>query len=162
MRFSDFYKKAVFYYIFVPVCLSIWPVMVALVYLPQSKKAQVTEQKTYSDMNDVMFSILTLDPDRAKGTSAQNSAGTFVYAVAINATANACGILNPKINALPERKKIQDADITLQGVGIEAFANFMFTLQRRWAALECQSIVLEKQKALANNWLATLKFRYYF
>lgn len=166
MRLADFYKKAIFYYILIPACLALWPTLVAFVYLPHSKKAEIYEQKLYNDMNDVMLNILTLDPDRSKRSSIKPTTRTFDYFTAISEAARSCGISSPKIDSHAERKlegkKIQEADITLQGVGIDDLANFLFTLQKRWATLESQTINLDKQKGLPNLWSVTIKFRYYF
>lgn len=162
----DFYKKPVFYYILIPACLAVWPCLVAFVCLPNSKTAFANEQKIYSEANSVMLDILSYDYDRSKSSTIKNSVKGFDYFNAISDSARLCGISTPSINSSAARsiegKKIQESTITLPSVGIDAFANFLFLLQKRWANLECQNISLDKQKGLPNSWKSTVKFRYYF
>jgi hypothetical protein len=160
----DFYKKPIFYYIFIPACIALWPCLTELVYLPKAKKAYTNELKIYADANTIMFNILSID-DRSKGATSKNSGEGFDYYKTINAAANASGISSPTIKTEPIRtmqnKRFQEATVTLPGTRIEFFANFMFFLQKRWATLECESIVLNKEKALPNVWKPTIRFRYY-
>ena len=163
---KDFYKKPVFYYIFVPVLIAVWPCLVALVWLPNSKKAFANEQKIYSDANTVMMDILSYDPERTKNPGTTPVAKGFDYVNAISDAARLCSIATPNITTQSTRtaegKKIQDASVILQSVKIDAFANFIFLLQKRWANLECDSITLDKQKGFPDAWKVTVKFRYHF
>lgn len=163
---KDFYKKAVFYYVLAPVLLAVWPCLVAFVYLPNSQKAFINEQKIYTDANTVMMDILTYDPDRTKSTAAKNPQKGFDYFTALSDAARLCNISTPTYNSQPKRlsegKEIQDSTITLQSVPIETFANFLFLLQKRWANLECENIILDKQKGFPNVWKVTVKLRYHF
>jgi hypothetical protein len=162
----DFYKKPVFYYIFIPAVAALWPCSVAFVSLPHSRQAFINEQKSYSDANEVMFNILAIDPDRSKNANVKNPAKTFDYFTAVGDIARSCNISTPTISSQPartvENRKMQEATVTLQKVNISSFANFLSALQRRWANLECESIILDKQKGLPDVWKATVKFRYHF
>jgi hypothetical protein len=163
---KDFYKKSIFYYILVPAVLALWPLSVAIVYLPHTRQAYTKEQKSYKDANEAMFSILSIDPGRSGSSDAKADAGVFAYAVVIGDVARSCGIPTPSISSQPTRmidnRKTQEATVILQKVEIAAFANFLSSLQKRWSNLECESIILDKQKGLPDDWKSTVKFRYYF
>jgi hypothetical protein len=163
---KDFYKKPIFYYILIPVVAAVWPCSVALVYLPHSKKAFANEHKSYKDANEVMFNILFIDPDRSKSAGAKTTAKAFDYFTAVGDIAHSCGISTPTISSQParmvENRKIQEATVILQKVDIASLANFLSALQKRWANLECESILLDKQKGLPDVWKATVKFRYHY
>jgi hypothetical protein len=162
----DFYKKPIFYYILIPAAAAVWPLSVALISLPQARQACVKEEANYTDANEAMINILTIDSGRSREAGAKNEIKEFAYAVAIGDVARACGIPTPTISSQPARlvdkRKTQEATVILQKVDIAAFAGFLSTLQRRWANLECESIIIDKQKGLPDVWKATVKFRYYY
>ncbi len=163
---KDFYKKPIFYYIIVPILIAVWPCFVALVWLPNSKKAFANEQKIYSDANTVMMDILGYDPERTKNPGTTPVAKGFDYVNAISDAARLCSIATPNITTQGTRtvegKRMQDASVILQSVKIDSFANFIFLLQKRWANLECDSITLDKQKGYPDSWKITVKFRYHY
>jgi hypothetical protein len=162
----DFYKKPIFYYILIPAVVAAWPFSVAFVYLPGANKAYEKEKASYKDANEVMYNILFIDPDRSKSSGAKTTAKEFDYFTAMGDVARSCNIPTPTISSQPARmvdnKKMQEATVILQRVDIAAFAGFLSSLQKRWANLECESLILDKQKGLPDVWKATVKFRYYY
>ncbi len=69
---------------------------------------------------------------------------------------------NVNYSQITEKEKTKNAAVILQKIDIKSFANFLSSLQTRWAKLECESIELTKQKGLPDSWKATLKFKYYY
>ncbi len=168
MSIKDVIRNPIFYFILIPAVLAVWPVSVALVYLPNVEKSIVDEEKEYQKAEDLMMGILNMDPDRISSGEAKKQASEFDYVTAVEQIAKNHGIApgTYSISAQPirvvEKEKTKSASVVLQKVTIEQFASFLTSLQTRWTKLECESIELTKLKGLPNSWKVTLKFKYYY
>ena len=165
---TELIKNPIFYFILVPIVVAVWPLSVAVVYLPNIEKSITAEEEDYKKAEDLMYGILNLDPDRISSSDAKKQASEFDYATAVEQIARSCEIPSGtySISAQPirvtEKEKTKNAAVILQKIDIKSFANFLSSLQTRWAKLECESIELTKQKGLPDSWKATLKFKYYY
>ena len=165
---KDFYKNPVLYYILIPILAALWPLSIVLVYLPNTKKLAYIEEDQHRQAKKAMGEILDLDPGRLDADSDKAEAKEFDYAMAVGQIASSSGIssANYTIDSQQPRisgeRKTKTATIILQKIDIEKFANFLSSIQRRWANLECESVDINRQKGLVDAWKVTLKFRYYY
>lgn len=165
---KDFYKNPVLYYIFVPSLAALWPLVIALVYLPNTKSIAAAEAQQHEEAVLYMKQILDFDPGRLDADSNKAEAKEFDYATAVGQIASSTGISSTTytIDSQQPRpsggRKTKTATIILQRVDIKKFANFLSSIQRRWANLECESIDIDRQKGLVDAWKVTLKFKYYY
>jgi hypothetical protein len=165
---KEIYKNPVFYYVLAPVLAALWPLMVWGVYLPAAQHNWQTEKMQYLDAQNVIMEILTLDPDRLKFADAQETAAEFDYASAIEKVASLCGIssasykLSSGIMLTSGGQRSQSAKVSLDRVSIKTFAQFLSTIQLRWANLQCAGVKLKKDKGLPDVWDVDLDFKYYY
>jgi hypothetical protein len=160
-------REPILYYIAVPVLLCLWPLMIWLVYLPNTAKGWERDKKLYGESREVAERILTLDPDRRSYGSEKKNSG-FDFTVAIDAAARKLGIssANYTISSKPIQKstqqRSQDCNITLNEIGVTKLAEFISNLQMTWASLQCQRITLTKKEGLPDTWKVDLTLRYYY
>ena len=165
---KDFYKNPVLYYILVPSLTALWPLVVASIYLPNTRSIAAAEAQQHEEAKVYMGQILELDPGRLDADSNKAEAKEFDYATAVGQIASSVGISSTSytIDSQQPRpsggRKTRTATIILQKVDIKSFAEFLSSIQRRWANLECESIDIDRQKGLVDAWKVTLKFKYYY
>ncbi len=165
---KDFYKNPVLYYILVPSLAALWPLVIALVYLPNTRSIAATEAQQHEEAKVFMGQILDLDPGRLDADSNKAEAKEFDYATAVGQIASSTGISSATYTIDSQQPRVigdiktRTATIILQRVDITKFANFLSSIQRRWANLECESIDIDRQKGLVDAWKVTLKFKYYY
>ena len=115
-----------------------------------------------------MDRILALDYGRLELVSENNKSIKFDYPVAVDNAANSCNIPEASyvLSSKPIRssggQRSQGAMLTLQQINITKFAEFLSTIQLRWANLQCTNVTLRKNKALKDRWNVDLKFKYYY
>jgi len=165
---KDMYKNPTLYYIIVPVALALWPLLARVVYLPAAEKNWQNEKVQYTKAQQIMAEILTIDPDRLNFADANGSAAKFDYTVAVDKIANQFRIsaANYKISSRPITtsggQKSQTAVVILKEIDITKLANFLSTMQLRWANLQCTQANLTKKKGLPDTWDVELEFKYYY
>ena len=165
---KDIYKNPILYYILVPAVLAVWPLLTATVYIPRVEENLKSEKKYYKDARTIMDKILYLDPGRLELSSGDNNAIKFDYPTAVDNAADTCSIAstNYQLSSKPERstsgQKNQAASVTLKQVGVTTFAEFLSTLQLRWANLQCEDVTLTKKKDKLDSWKVDLNFKYYY
>ena len=165
---KDIYKNPLFYYVLVPVVVALWPLLVWTVYLPDAQSSWGLEKAQYNKAQEIIAEILTYDPDRLEFAEATGNEAEFDYASAVEKVANLCRIaskdykLSSGLIITSGGQRTQNANVTLNEVGIVEFAKFLSTIQLRWANLECTQVKLTKNKALPDVWKADLKFKYYY
>lgn len=161
---KDVYKNPILYYIVVPVVIALWPLLIWGVYLPKANDALNLELNDYKKAEDIMLAILNLDRDRLKLSDPNSVATEFGYATAIERVASSCKIpsTNYKLSATSKGQKSQDCHVELKQVGIVQFAEFLSTIQLRWANLQCERLKLTKEKGLPDMWKVDLDFKYYY
>jgi len=165
---KDIYKNPTLYYVLVPVAAALWPLLVWGVYLPGAKHKWQAEEKQYNKAQDVIAEILAIDPDRLDFADSQDTSAEFDYANAVEKVADLCGIpstsykLSSGIILTSGGQKSQSADVSLKQVKITKFAEFLSTLQLRWAGLQCSGVKLTKIKGMPDSWNVDLDFKYYY
>ena len=165
---KDIYKNPVFYYILVPAVTALWPLLVWGVYLPKAQRSWDSEKQQYSQAQTIMAEILTLDPDRLGFDASKDAEKEFAYATAVERTAAVCKVptssykLSSGIITSSSGQKSQSAKVTLEGVDVTQFAEFLSSIQLRWANLQCRQIKLTKTKGAADKWNVDLHFKYYY
>ena len=168
MTIKNFYKNPFFYYIIMPVCLTLWPLFVWLVYLPASNKAWAREMDHYTKAQAVIEEILALDPERLQLAGDKAATDQFDYATAVQKVAALYKITpeNYKLASgmliASSGQKSQSARISLKDVNISQIANFISTIQFHWPDLQCNQLKISKRKDSADSWDADFDFKYYF
>ena len=165
---KDIYKNPILYYILVPIIVALWPLFVRTLYLPNAERSLTREMNQYNDANDIMLQILTLDPGRLEFGESKNAAGEFDYANVVHRVASSCKIssTNYDFSSRPattsKGQKTQNCHVELKQVDITRFAKFLFTIQLRWANLQCEDVKLAKKPGLPDMWDVDIEFRYYY
>jgi hypothetical protein len=164
---KELYKNPIFYYILVPVIAVLWPLLVWGIYLPSARHKWQAETSQYKKAQEIIREILSIDPDRLTADS-QTAAAEFDYAIAMERTAGMYGIpstgyrLNSGVIISTAGQKSQSAKVSLKAVDITRFANFLSTLQLRWANLQATQVKLTKKKGLPDSWDVDIEFKYYY
>lgn len=165
---KQIYKNPALYYILAPVIAALWPLLIWGVYLPAAGHNWQAETSQYNEGQGIIKEILALDPDRLKFADSNNASAEFDYASAIEKTAALCGIppasykLSSGIIITSAGQKSQNAKVSLMQVDVTKFAEFLSTLQLRWANLQCAQVKLTKKKGLPDSWDIGLDFKYYY
>ncbi len=165
---KDIHKNPILYYIVVPVLIGIWPLLVWLVYLPETEKKWDKEKAQYEKAQKVIEKILTIDPERLDFSGSKAKSAKFDYTNAVDSIASQYRILatDYTISSRPVvtsgGRKSQSAKVIIKEIDIVRFAKFLSTIQLRWANLQCTQVKLTKKKGLADSWKVDLDFKYYF
>ena len=165
---KDIYKNPILYYILIPVIVCLWPLLVWAIYLPAAHKEIEEKINQCNDANDIMFQILTLDPDRREYADS-NDVGiefTFDKAVAMVAGTSKIPPSKYKLNAgslqTSGGQKSQSATVSLKQIDIVKFSEFLSTIQLRWANLQCSRVKLTQKQGLPDMWDVDIEFKYYY
>jgi hypothetical protein len=165
---KDLYKNPNLYYVLVPVLVTLWPLLVWAVYLPDAKKSWDKEKTQYTEGQLVISDILSIDPGRIELAGSKEQADKFEYAPAISEVASLCGIspANCDLSSQPPRpfkgQTTQSCHVVLKQIDIGSFAEFLSTLQLRWPALELDQANFTKKRGLPDAWKIDLDFKYYY
>lgn len=166
---KDIYKKPIFYYVLVPVVISLWPVWLLCLGIPSSRSNLQKEIKDYNEAERLIAEILgDLDPQRLDYTRIRKSGEAFDYTTAIDQVTRFCRIAptDYKLSSGPARnikggQKSQDASITIDKIDIERLSKFLSVMHMRWANLQSSNVTLQKIKGEKNVWKADVRFVYY-
>ena len=165
---KEIYKNPMLYYIVVPIVVALWPLLVWGVYLPTVGENWENGKTEYEDALVTMLEILAIDPDRLESVDPNVAGGEFDYLTAVDKVASQCRIpaADYTFSSGPvmktDNQKSQTATVTLKAVDMVRFANFLSTIQLRWANLQCTKVKLTKKKGLPDMWKADLDFKYYY
>ena len=165
---KEFYKNPLFYYIAVPVIAAGWVLLIWTVRLPQAQRRWDLSRDEYTKAQEIMTEILNIDPDRLDFAGSKETNSEFDYAVVVEKTASLCRIpatgyklsSGPMITSGGQRS--QRAKMVLQQVDMTRFAEFLTTIQFRWASLQCTQLRLQHKKGLKDKWDVDLDFAYYY
>jgi len=165
---KDIHKNPILYYIAAPLLIGIWPLLVWMVYLPETEKKWEKEKTQYEKAQKVIEKILTIDPERLDFSGSKAKSAKFDYTSAVDSIAGQYRILatDYTISSRPVvtsgGRKSQSAKVIIKEVDIVRFAKFLSMIQLRWANLQCTQVKLTKKKGLADSWKVDLDFKYYF
>jgi len=163
---KNVYKNPIFYYVLVPILTALWPLLLWGVYLPNANQKWEQEKLQYNKAQKIIEQILTIDPERLDFARSENSNTEFDYGTAVEKIATSCGIpptsytLTTRPVITSGQQKSQSAIIILEQISIAEFADFLSTIQLRWANLQCEKVKLTKSKGLPDTWKANLEFKY--
>jgi len=162
----DIYRNPMMYYLVAPLVVSVWPLLVSLVYLPATQRGMKQDRDSCLEGQTYILDILKYDPERLKFSEDKDASGEFSYAKAIDHVANRCEIrsANYGYSAGPiiptAGKRTQNAMVTLKAVGIVQTAKFLSLLQSMWVGLKCDQVKLTKKKGMPDQWDVEMKFWY--
>jgi hypothetical protein len=162
----DVLKNPILYYILAPILVGLWPLLVWGVYLPKIQRELSFDKDQYTNAENCMVEILTLDPHRLDASGDGKSSGKFTYYEAFSRVADRCRISsrNYNVNAGGKiksgGKETQGAKVTLSDVGIVQICDFLSKIQSMWVNLECESLKLTKKEGTPDRWDADLSFKY--
>lgn len=164
----DFYKKANFYFIVIPIGAAIWAILASTVLL-KSANAEWTKTKTESDKSEkIIAQILVLDQDRMTLHKEKGKMGKFDYNNVIQKFADFHKIPESgySLRATGERKKkdsiTQTATLTVNNIKVVPFSKFLSEMLFIWPNLQCESLTLSKQNTGKDAWKTVMQFKYTF
>ena len=160
---KDAIKNPLLYFLVVPVCIAIWPLLVWAMYLPRTQDNFTKEQSSYKEGEEIIKHILELDPDRIKMAKKEDGK-EFEYSTAVSAAAAKCGISSQHYShsTKPRRKGIQTCRVELKEVGIRKFAEFLSGIVLQWPSLECDKVIFKPNKKKKDVWNIDMEFKYEF
>jgi len=162
----EIYRNPMFYYVLVPVLVTVWPLLVWGLYLPEARQNWDRDQKLFASAQTHMLEILAKDPDRLDVAEATQSLGKFTYAEAVDRVANYCRIPSGNLdlttgNIVTSRNKAtQQARVRLTNIGIIQGAKFLWRIQSMWVSLTCDRVKLSKNEGMPDQWDVDLNFKY--
>ncbi len=165
---KDIYKNPILYYILIPVIVCFWPLLVWAVYLPAAEKNNKDQQAQFKKAEAIMMEILTLDPDRRDFADSNDVDAEFNFDKAVARVASTSKIPPSKwdLNAVAPQtssgQKNQSADVSLKQIDLVKFAEFLSTIQLRWANLQCNRVKLTQKPGLPDMWDVDIEFKYYY
>ena len=165
---KDIYKNPILYYIAVPLVVSLWPLLVWAVYLPEARQDIRDQQDQYKRAEPIMMEILTLDPERLQFADANDAATEFSYGSAVDGVASACGIppsqykVGTTLIISTREQRSQSGTVDLRQVDIVKFARFLSMIQLRWPSLQCERVKLTQKEGPPDIWDVNIEFKYYY
>lgn len=165
---KDIYRNPTLYYILVPIVVALWPLLVWAVYLPRAESGWDDEKGQYDKAQKIIAEILAIDPDRLEFADTEDAGAEFDYASVVERVAGLCRIssadykLSSGIIVTTKGQKSQSAKVNLKQVDIRKLAEFLSTIQLRWANLQCSQVKLTKKKGFTDKWDVDLDFKYYY
>lgn len=165
---KDIYKNPILYYILTPVVVCLWPLLVWAVYLPAAEKNIEDQQDQFKRAEAIMMEILTLDPDRREFADSNDVDVEFNFDKVVAKVASTSKIppskwdLNAVAPQISSGQKSQSATVSLKQIDIVKFAEFLSTIQLRWANLQCNRVKLTQKPGLPDMWDVDIEFKYYY
>ncbi len=115
-----------------------------------------------------MMEILTLDPDRRDYADSNDVDVEFTFDKVVARVASTSKIppskykLNSGMLTTSSNQKSQSATVSLKQIDVVKFAEFLSTIQLRWANLQCNRVKLTKKPGLPDMWDVDIEFKYYY
>jgi len=161
----EIYKNPMMYYLAAPILVAIWPLLVALMYLPAAQRSMKEERALCIEGQTYILDILKYDPERLNFSNDKDVSGEFSFDKAIDRVANLCSIRSTNCDYTSggiagADKKTQNAKVTLKAVGIVQAATFLSHIQSMWVGLKCDQVKLTKKQGVPDQWDAEMKFWY--
>lgn len=161
-------RNSVIFYIIVPVLAAIWPALVLGLYLPDTQEKLKNDISDYTDANNIMLDILSLEPERIESGDPNKETVEFAYELVIFEIASLCEIpsakckLNSGTTIDSKNSKSQSATVRLSNIDITRFAKFLSIIQTRWPKLVCNSVKLDKKVNVPDEWDILIDFKYFY
>ncbi|MBW8015257.1 MAG: hypothetical protein FVQ82_03650 [Planctomycetes bacterium] len=166
----DFYKKANFYFIVIPLAAAIWAVLASTVFLNAANDKWGKMQKESEKSDPIIAKILLHDPDRIKLHKEMEEMGKFDYNTVIGSFASRHGIADSVYGlkgtgSKRDRKKgiiTEGARMIIDNIDVVKFTKFLSDMLNLWPNLQCEKLTLKKQNTGPDAWEATMDFKYTF
>jgi len=162
----DFYKKANFYFIAIPLTAAVWALLTSTLFL-NAANDEWKDTKAESDKSENFIAqILVLDPERLKLHNEKKEIGKFDYNTVIGKFAIRHKIAESGygLRATGEKKKngiiIQTARMTINDINVEKFTRFLSEMLHVWPDLQCDNLTMTNTGP--DTWKAVLQFKYTF
>ncbi len=165
---KDIFRNPIFYYILTPVVVCLWPLLVWAIYLPAAEENKKDMQDQLERAGPIMMEILTLDPDRRDYADSNDVDVEFTFDKVVARVASTSKIppskykLNSGMLTTSSNQKSQSATVSLKQIDVVKFAEFLSTIQLRWANLQCNRVKLTKKPGLPDMWDVDIEFKYYY
>ncbi|HIJ67215.1 MAG TPA: hypothetical protein HPP87_02080 [Planctomycetes bacterium] len=165
---KEYLKNPNFYYAIIPLSAALWVVFAWGVSLPAAGNSWDRKQKQYKDSQGWITQILELAPQRLEYQTQKGASRQFDYATAVEQFAKICKIppSDYSLQAGRETKrggrKTKSANVKIEPVDVERFAQFLSNMLFQWPDLQCEQLKLTKQKGGPDVWKADIKFTYYY
>jgi len=165
---KDIFRNPVFYYILAPVIVCLWPLLVWAIYLPAAEEKGMDQREQFKRAEEIMMDILTLDPDRRDYADANDVEIEFKFDKEVAKVASTSKIpatkwdLNASAPQTSGGQKVQSATVSLKQIDVVKFAEFLSTIQLRWANLQCNRVKLTQKPGLPDIWDVDIEFKYYY
>ena len=158
---KDLYRNPIFYYITAPLLVGIWPLTMAIKYLPEMDQSLEDQKNYYVESETLIEEILTMDPDRLSYVDVNQGDTAFSYAVVIDKLASSLGMRDAyTLNEQVRTKDGQKAKVKLEDISIQQCTKFLATLQMRWDKLKCSQFTLTKKREIKDQWTVTMSLAY--
>lgn len=160
---KDLYKNPMLYYALIPLMALAWPAAMWFNYLPTMTEQRDTWKGYVVDANELIFEILTLDPERLSYSDQKDTAVAFEYEQAVDKVARSLRMGNQyELRPSAKTANKQAAEVSLKNIGVIQCSQFLSTLQMHWNGLECTRLGLTNKKTTKDRWDVTMSFVYYF
>ncbi|MBN2588662.1 MAG: hypothetical protein JXA96_02280 [Sedimentisphaerales bacterium] len=165
---KDMHKYSVYIYIIVPILVAIWPALILTMYMPTAEAKLSDDIEAYSDANNKMLDILSLEPERIEFGDPNEETIEFAYDRVVDQIASSCKIPPSKCKLSTgtiidsKSSKTQTASVRLSNVDITKFAKFLSDIQSRWPNLVCNSVKLNKKENIPDEWDVLIDFKYFY
>jgi len=162
----DFYKKANFYYIVIPLAAAVWAVLASTVFLNSANEKWDKIQLDAKESEKLIAKILLLDPDRLELHKEIEGIGKFDYNTVIGKFAIRHGVPESGygLRATAEKRQkgvtTQGATLTINNIKVVPFTKFLSEILFLWPNLQCDSVTMTNQKTGPDAWKAEMKFKY--
>ena len=164
----NIYRNRVFYYLFIPALVGVWPLLVWGVYLPRAEQELDIDESLYVEGQTQVVDILRIDPERLELPDANQVSTEFSYGNAVDRVATLCRM--PASNCTymaggimkSGGKRRQDAMVKLSDVSIVQAAEFLSRIQSMYVNLTCEKIKLTRRQGMPDQWGIDLNFVYYY
>lgn len=164
-----FYKRSNFYFLAIPFAAAIWVLVTATILSGTSNKSWDKNKKTYEQGQVWIGKILVEDQDILKPKNQLDDGTEFNYTKVFLQFTGANSIPTSAYNyrttseSKRKGKVTQSATLTIDTIKIEQLTRFLTEMLDTWPDLQCESLMLVKQKTGKDSWkIPELKFTYTF
>jgi len=162
----DFYKKANFYFLVIPLAAAVWTVLASTVFLNSAQDAWGKIDEDFKKSQPLIAEIITLAPERIEMQQQKKKLGKFDYNTIVQGFAD--------IHKIPESgyslrssapvkrggKPTQAASLTINNIKVEPFTKFLSEMLYVWPNLQCEKLTLTKQDTGPDAWKVQTQYKY--
>ena len=164
----DFYKKANFYFLLIPLAAAVWAVLASTVFLTSAEDAWDKIDEDFKKSQPLIAEIITLAPERIRMQQQKNKMDRFDYNIVVQDFAETHKIpefgygLRSSTPIQRSGKPTQAASLTIDNIKIEPFTKFLSEMLYIWPNLQCEKLTLTKQDTGPDAWKVLTQYKYTF